>query len=170
MKEGKRVLNDDIRAKKVQVITDNGENLWEMSLDEAKSKAKTLWLDLMLIWQNWDVSIIKMLDYGKHLYRLKKQQQKNKQNTKAPDLKTIRITFKIWDNDLQIRKKQALKFAEKWHPLKVTLMLRGRENHYSDLAYEKMNTFAELLSEVYKIDGNVKRHWNNFIAMFKPIK
>jgi translation initiation factor IF-3 len=31
-------------------------------------------------------------------------------------------------------------------------MLRGRENHYSELAYEKMNTFASLLGEVYKID------------------
>jgi hypothetical protein len=33
-----------------------------------------------------------------------------------------------------------------------------------------MNTFASLLGEVYKIDWNVKRHWNNFISMFKTIK
>jgi len=36
-----------------------------------------------------------MLDYGKFLYKQKKQDQKNKQKGKAPDLKTIKITFKI---------------------------------------------------------------------------
>lgn len=167
MKEEKRVLNDDIRAKNVQVITDDGENLGEMSLDDAKAKAKSLWLDLMLIWQNWDLSIIKMLDYWKHLYRLKKQQQKNKQQTKSPDLKTIKISFKIWDNDLEIKKNQAVKFASKWHPLKVILTLRWRENHYSDIAMEKMKTFSWLIEEVYKVDWGIKRNWNNFIAMYK---
>jgi hypothetical protein len=31
-------------------------------------------------------------------------------------------------------------------------MLRGRENHYAGLAAEKMNTFVESLSEVYKLE------------------
>ncbi|MBT3727545.1 hypothetical protein HOG21_08060 [bacterium] len=49
MKDKKRVLNDDIRARKVQIITDNGENLGEMTLNEAKSIAKEQELDLMEI-------------------------------------------------------------------------------------------------------------------------
>jgi translation initiation factor IF-3 len=49
LKDKKRVLNDDIRARKVQIITDNGENLGEMTLNEAKSIAKEQELDLMEI-------------------------------------------------------------------------------------------------------------------------
>ena len=47
MKEKKRILNDHIRADKVQLITDEGENLGDMSLSEAKQKASDLELDLM---------------------------------------------------------------------------------------------------------------------------
>jgi translation initiation factor IF-3 len=68
--------------------------------------------------------MVKMLDYGKFLYREKKQKQKNKQRTKTADLKTLKITFKISDHDLEVRKNQAEKFAENGHSLKVSLMLR----------------------------------------------
>jgi translation initiation factor IF-3 len=170
MKKDTRILNGDIKANKVQLITDGGENLWEMSLKEARSIAYEKWLDLMLMWRNADLTIIKMLDYWKFLYREKKKEQKNKLIWKNPDLKTIRITFKIWDHDLEIKKKQALKFAEWWHPLKVSLMLRWRENHYASLAFEKMEHFVSLLEEVYKIEWKIRKNWNNFIAILKVIK
>lgn len=170
MREKRKPLNDEIRARKVQIITDEWDNLWEMSMDEAREKAKSLWLDLMEIWKNWDLSIVKMLDYGKFLYKQKKQEQKNKQKWKAPDLKNIRITFKIGDHDLEIRRKQAEKFGQLWHPLKVSLMLRWRENHYEGIASEKINSFVASLEEVYKLEWQVKKNWNTFLAMLKPIK
>ena len=170
MKDKKNALNDNIRARKVQIITDEGENLGEMPLSEAKVMAKEKELDLMEIWKNWDVSIVKMLDYWKHLYRVKKQANKQKVQSKTPDLKTIRITFKIWDHDLENRRTQAEKFWKNHHPLKVSLMLKWRENHYTELASEKMNTFVQSLSETYKLEWNVRKNWNTFIAMLKPIK
>jgi len=170
MKEKQKSLNDDIRASIVQLVSDEGENLWEMSLNEAKAKAKEQWLDLMEIWRNWKVSIVKILDYWKFLYKRKKQDQKNKRKWKTPDLKTIRITFKISEHDLQIRAKQALWFAEHSHPLKVTLMLKWRENHYVDIASEKMKSFVTMIEEVYKIDSEIKKTWNTFTAMLKPKK
>ena len=170
MKEKKKALNGDIRANKVQIITDHWDNLGEMSLSEAKTLAASKELDLMEIWRNGDVCIIKMLDYWKHLYRQKKQEQKQKQKWRTPELKTLRITFKIWDHDLEIRRKQAEKFWKAHHPLKVTLMLKWRENHYANLASEKMNAFVESLSDIYKLEWAVRKNWNTFIAMMKIIK
>lgn len=170
MKDKKRILNRDIKARTVQLITDSWENLGEMSINEARVRAEEQSLDLMEMWKSWDIAIVKILDYWKFLYKQKKQDQKNKQKWKAPDLKTIRITYKIWDHDLEIRKKQALKFGEALHPLKVTLMLRGRENHYWELASEKMTNFVKSLDELYKLEGQIKRSGNTFSAMLKPIK
>ncbi len=170
MKDKKNALNDKIRARKVQIITDEGENLGEMPFSEARTMAKERELDLMEIWKNWDITIVKMLDYWKHLYRQKKQASKQKQQSKTPDLKTIRITFKIWDHDLEIRKNQAEKFGKNHHPLKVTLMLKWRENHYAELASEKINSFVKSLSETYKLEWVVRKNWNTFIAMLKTIK
>jgi translation initiation factor IF-3 len=170
MKEKKKILNYDIKSSTVQLIIEDWDNLWEMPLSEARKKAEELWLDLMEIWKKWDVSIVKMLDYWKYLYKLKKQEQKNKVSTKAPDLKTVRITFKIWEHDLEIKKKQSEHFADGWHPLKVTLMLKWRENQYSKLAFEKISSFVDSIAEIYKLDWDVKKNWNTFIAMLKPKK
>ncbi|PZM85031.1 translation initiation factor IF-3 [Candidatus Gracilibacteria bacterium] len=170
LKEKKKLLNDEIRATKVQLISEDGENLGNMSLDEARSKANSLGLDMMEIGRKDDLSIVKLLDYGKFLYKQKKQDQKNKQKGKAPDLKTIRITFKIGEHDLEIRKNQAEKFAKGGHPLKITLMLRGRENQYENIAKEKMDSFITRIEEFYKLDGAVKKTGNTFTAMLKPNK
>lgn len=170
MKEKNKILNDKIKASTVQVITDNGENLWEMLLSEAKSMAWEKWLDLMEIWRKDDVVIVKILDFWKYLYKQKKQEQKQKQKSKAPDLKSIRITFKIWEHDLDIKKKQAEKFWQAFHPLKVTLSLRWRENQYIDIATEKITKFVSSLDNYYKLEGQIKRNWSTFIAMLKPNK
>lgn len=168
MKDNKRPLNDEIKASKVKLITDEGEVLWEMSLSDAKQKARENALDLMQLWREWDLVIVKMLDYWKFLYKQKKQEQKQKQKWKAPDLKTIKITFKIWDHDLEVKKNQAEKFAKDGHPLKVMLVLRGRENHYEDIAKEKIETFVWMLEEFYKIDKKLVKAWSNFIVMLLP--
>lgn len=168
MKENKRILNDDIRATNIKLINEEGEMLGEMTLSEAKAKAKELSLDLMQLWNDWDRTIVKMLDYGKFLYKQKKQDQKNKQKSKAPDLKTVKITFKIGEHDLEVKKNQASKFAQAWHPLKVVLALRWRENQYEDIAREKIESFIVMLDDFYKIDKKLVKNWSNFIVMMLP--
>lgn len=170
MKEKKRPLNEEIRASTVQVIDDDGVNLWEMSLRDALAKAAELWLDLMEIGKKPEYTIVKMLDFWKYLYKQKKQDQKQKQKWKAPDLKTIKLTFKIGEHDVEIRKNQAIKFWQDWHPLKVVLTMKGRENQHVDIAKEKMNAFILSLSEVYKTDKPLMHTGNNLIVSLQTIK
>lgn len=141
-----------------------------MSLAEALEKARSMEMDVMEIGQREDIVLVKIIDYGKFLYRQKKQDQKAKQKGKAPDLKTIRITYKIGEHDLDVKKKQVEKFSEDGHPLKISLMLRGRENHYGELAGQKIEKFIESISDFYKADAPVKRTGNTFNALLKPKK
>jgi translation initiation factor IF-3 len=169
MSEKRKALNSEIRATKVQVIQDWVGNLWEMQLHEALEKAKEQGLDVMEIGKNWDATIVKIIDYGKFLYKQKKQDQKNKQRSKAPELKTLRITFKIGEHDLEVRKHQAEWFAKDGDNLKVDLMLRWRENQYVEIAKEKMRHFVQMLSEVYKVDKPIIVQWNHIVVTFKPV-
>jgi len=170
MKEKKKRLNWDIRANRVQVIHDTEGNLWEMSLTQALERAREEELDLMEMSQNGDITMVKILDYGKYLYRQKKQQQKQQQKWKTPDMKTIRITYKIGDHDIDVKKKQVEKFAADGHPLKVSLMLRWRENHYGELAAKKIDTFIQDIAEWYTPHAPVKRSGNTFNVLLKVKK
>ena len=76
--------------------------------------------------------------------------------------------FKIGEHDLEVKKNQAEKFAKVGHPLKVMLVLRWRENHYEELATNKIETFVAMLEEFYKIDKKLVKAWSNFIVMMLP--
>jgi len=169
VKEKQRIINEQIKSSRVQLILEDGTSE-EMSINDARIKAREKSLDLMEVWKRWKLSIVKMLDYWKFLYREKKQNQKQKAMWKSLPLKTLKITFKISEHDLNVRKNQAIKFAKVWHPLRVSLMLRWRENHYIDIAREKMNTFIEMLSDIYKLEWRVNKSGNVFTAMLKVIK
>lgn len=49
-------------------------------------------------------------------------------------------------------------------------MLRGRENHYGEIAQNKIENFVESLEDIYKADAPVKRSGNMFNVMLKPKK
>lgn len=170
MKELKKNINSDIKAKNVQLITESWENLGVMSLKEASDKASESWLDLMEIWRKDDLVIVKILDYWKYLYKLKKQEQKNKQNSKAPELKTIKITFNISEHDLDVKRRQAFSFAKDWNPIKLVLVMKWRENQYSDIAKTKLINFIKTLEEFYKVDNEIARVWNMLTVNLKIIK
>ena len=141
-----------------------------MSINDARIHAKEAWLDLMQMSFKNGFAVVKMLDYWKFLYRQKKLDRKNKAGGKSPDLKTLRITFKISDHDMDVKRNQAEKFAKIGHPIKVVLMLRWRENHYSDIAFEKMQIFVEKVQDFYKLDAKISKAGNTLSAMLKVIK
>ncbi len=170
MKEPKKNLNSAIRAKNVQLITEDWENLGIMSLREANEKASESWLDLMEIWRKDDLAIVKILDYWKYLYKLKKNEQKNKQRSKTPELKTIKITFNISEHDLDVRRRQAFGFAKDWNPIKLILAMKWRENQYVDIAKTKILNFAKTLEEFYKLEQDVTKTWNMLNVNLKIIK
>ena len=68
--------------------------------------------------------LAKIMDYGKFLFKQQKSLAKNKNSSKKNELKTIRLTYTIGDHDMEVRRKQAERFAADGHPLKVTLMLK----------------------------------------------
>lgn len=170
MKEPKKNINDEIKAKSIQLITEEWENLWIMPLKEALEKASETWLDLMEMSKKDDLVIAKLIDYWKYLYKLKKLDQKNKQKSKTPELKTVRITFNISEHDLDVKRKQAFSFAKDWNPIKLVLVMKWRENQYWEIARTKILNFITSLEAYYKLDNNVSRVWNMLSANLKPIK
>lgn len=169
MAKDKRI-NDEIQASKLRVINHNWEQLWIIPFEKAMEVAEEAWMDLVEIGEQDWIILAKIMDYWKFMFKQQKNIAKSKSSSKKTELKTIRLTYKIWDHDLEIRKNQALRFAKDEHPLKITLMLRWRENQYAAQANEKITDFVESLSEVYKLDWKIMKTWNTFSAMLHPKK
>lgn len=111
-KDDKRI-NDAITAPQLAVISDEGEFIGKMSRNEALSLAESRDLDLVEMGGVQDgLPLCKIMDYGKYVFKQQKQQSQNKSQAKKTEMKTMKLTYKIGEHDLQVRRNQAEKWAK----------------------------------------------------------
>ena len=118
-------INDEIDFYgQVRVVGENSNNE-VMSIDKARKLAESLDLDLVEINSRVTPPIMKVCNYEKMVYELKKTLKKNRQQAKPP--KEIQLSVNIAENDLKTKENQARKFIEDGFKVKVILIMKGRE-------------------------------------------
>lgn len=141
-------INEAIRARELRVIGTDGEQLGIMSRQEALKVAEEAGVDLVEISPNTDPPVAKIVDWGKYQYQKMKEQQKNRRNNKATELKQMRFGLKIGANDLEIKLRKIRSFLSEGHKVKILIFFRGREMAHRELGYELIDrVIAQLENE-----------------------
>ena len=141
-------INEQIRAREVQVIDEQGEKRGVMKLDEALDLAYEKKLDLVLVAPNVEPPVCKIMNYGKYKFEQTKREKEAKKKQKVLEVKEIRITPNIEQHDFEFKVKNARKFIEDGNKVKITVRFRGRELNYVKLGEDNLNKFIEALSDV----------------------
>lgn len=169
-KDKKQQINDEIRAKEVRVIDENGEMLGVMGITEALDIAEKANLDLVNISPNAEPPVCKILDYGKYRYELQKKEKQAKKNQKVTQIKEIRLSTFIEEHDVLVKANTAAKFLKDGDKLKVSLRFRGRERDYVAKGYEVMEKFTEAVSEYGVVDKKPKMEGRSLVMFLSPKK
>ena len=127
-------------------------------------------LDLVEVAPNAKPPVCKIMDYGKHLYKMKKQLQKQRSSQKKSEVKGIRVSLRTGEHDLQVKIKKARQFLEAGHSLKVALIFKGREISHFDLGKEKMELIKKELTDLAKVDQEPKKQGYNLFMILSPLK
>ena len=128
MSKSKEVLlNDDIRASEVRCLGDDGTQYGVISRNKALSIAEGLGLDLVLIAPDAKPPVCKVMDYGKFKYQQEKKKKEAKKKQKTIEVKEIKLSVKIAQNDINYKIKHAREFLEEGKHVKFRVFLRGRE-------------------------------------------
>ncbi|MFZ1654376.1 MAG: translation initiation factor IF-3 [Candidatus Moraniibacteriota bacterium] len=162
------LVNEQILAAEVVVITEEGENLGTMSPADAMVIAKEKGLDLVEVSPQAVPPVCRVTDYGKMQYHQAKQAQAAKAKQKKVETKGIRLGYRTEKHDLFFKKTQAEKFMLKGNKIKVDLMLRGREKAMGDKAKENLLAFVKTLTVPHKIEENVTRGPRGFSILIAP--
>lgn len=141
-----------------------------MGLDKALQLAKERGLDLVEVSPQAHPPVCRIMDYGKFLYRQRKQDQKHRSKQKKNEVKGIRISLRTGEHDLDVKVKQARKFIDQGNSVKVALIFRGREVTQYDLAAAKMLHLKEALKDVAKCDQEPKKQGYNLFMILSPLK
>lgn len=120
-------MNEQIKAYKVRLISDEGENLGIMTKDAALALARQKELDLVMLSDKDEIPLVKIMDFGKNLYMKKKKMAEGKKKQKVIKVKEIKMRPKIGEHDYDTKMNQAIGFLKEGHKLKVTLVFSGRE-------------------------------------------
>ena len=145
-------MNEAIKADEVRLISENGEQLGVVKLDDAIERAKDVGLDLMEVASNVNPPVAKIINYGKLKYEEKKKAQASKKKQHVVKIKEIRVRPRIDDHDLETKVSRGRKFIEDGCKLKVTLMFRGREMSRTDLGLDVLNRVIEMLSDIAEVE------------------
>ena len=137
------------------MISETGEQIGIVNIEDALNKAKSVGLDLIEIAPEAKPPVCKILDHGKLKYEKKKKKAQNKKKQHVIKLKEIRLRPRIEEHDLMTKLNQGRKFLEDGCKLKVTLMFRGRELARVDLGKVVMEKVIEQLSDIAEIEKDV---------------
>ena len=161
-------INDDIYGySQVRIIGDDIESK-VVSLKEAKDIAESMGLDLIEINSKVNPPILRICDYSKFLYELKKNAKKNKQT--QTQVKEIQLSVSIAQHDLETKAKQAIKFLQDGNKIKVSIRMRGRQMAHSELGLEVMKRFFELVKDYGTIEKQPLTEGRNIWMMLAPLK
>lgn len=154
----KERINNEIRAKEVRVISNEGDNLGILNIKDALAEASRVGLDLIEISSNTNPPIAKIADYGKYKYEQNKKLKKAKAGAKTTETKSIQIKIGTGDNDLALKAKKTSEWLREGHRIKIELFTSGRSKYMPDQFFkERMDRVLHLISENFKISEGYKK-------------
>ncbi|MGJ8654897.1 MAG: translation initiation factor IF-3 [Akkermansiaceae bacterium] len=160
-------VNQYIRAPKVRVVMDNGDQLGVMSSQEALQKAKALGLDLVEITAKSDPPVCKICDFGKHKYQMSKL--KKDKTKSAPKVKEIKFRVRTEAHDYNLKCSRIEKFLDEGNKVKVGLMFRGRENAHKELGVEVLKRVVADMVGMAAVDQPPRLAGRNVSMLLSPL-
>jgi translation initiation factor IF-3 len=160
-------INEEIRDKEVRLISEDSEQLGIMSAAQAMEIAVEHGLDLVKIAPNSVPPVCKIMDYGKYRFEQSKREKEARRNQHVVEIKEIRMSPSIGDNDFNTKLKNGQKFLREGNRLKVAVRFRGREMAHTEIGEELLKRFAAGCDEVATVDKNPKldgRHMSMFLS------
>lgn len=158
-------INDEIRGVETVRIVGDGVESREISIKEAKKIASSLELDLVEINGNVNPPIVKVVDYSKYMFELKKAlKNRNKKNCV---LKEIQLSTNISSNDLNTKVRKAKEFIEDGNKVKVVLTMKGRELARREDSKKSLLAFIVEMDEVAVPESLPRDEGNKCIVILK---
>ena len=139
-------------------------------MSDALAQALAATLDLVEIVSDSDPIVCKIMDYGKHLFEIKKTKAAAKKKQKQQQIKEMKFRPGTEDGDYQVKLKALIRFLESGDKAKVTLKFRGRELAHQELGMEMMQRIEKDLLELGTVEQAAKMEGKQLTMVIAPKK
>jgi translation initiation factor IF-3 len=136
----------------------------------ALAMADEMELDLVEIAAQARPPVVRIIEYSKFAYELKKKKKANKANQSKVVLKEIRFGPNTDEHDFNFKLRHAQKFLGEGNKLKAYVQFRGRNIIYKDRGRDMLSRFAEELGEIGKVEMHPKMEGRRMIMIMAPLQ
>ena len=161
-------VNEEIRDREVRLIGEGGEQLGIMSGAAALQIAIEKDLDLVKIAPGSTPPVCKIMDYGKYRFEQSKREKEARKNQRVIDIKEIRMSPSIGENDFLVKLRNGQKFLADGDRVKVTVRFRGREMAHTNIGEQLLRDFAQRCAEIANLDKQPKLEGRNMSIFLSP--
>ena len=163
-------LNHQIKAPTLRVINEDGEQIGVMKTSEALALAGQHGLDLVEVSPVANPPVAKLIDYAKYKYQQKKLEQQQKKNAKKTEVKTIWISMRISEHDMEIKANKIIEFLSEGDLVRIELRMRGREQAFGELGRQNLVKFLTYIKLPFRTEVPIKRMGGTFSVTVAPSK
>jgi translation initiation factor IF-3 len=161
-------VNREIRAPKVRVIDQTGEQVGVMTIKEALQKAEELGIDLVEIVPEANPPVCKIIDYGKYRYDQTKREKESKKASHQIKVKEIKFKPNINEHDLQTKLRHVRDFLAKGNKVKVSCVFRGREMVHTQIGEKLVQKVIDDLEDIATVESPMKLFGRMLTVVLAP--
>lgn len=161
-------INDDIDARDVRLIDVDGSQLGIVPRDDALALARSKQLDLVLMAAEAEPPVVRIMDYGKHVFEAKKEKSAQRKKQRQTQLKEMKFRPGTEEADYQVKLRNLKRFLDGGDKAKVTLRFRGREMLHQDLGLDLMGRIREDLDELGAVEMEPKMEGRQMTMVIAP--
>lgn len=161
-------INEEIRDKEVRLISNDGEQLGIVTIQKAQDIAVEKGMDLVKIAPQAKPPVCKIMDYGKFRFEQAKREKEARKNQHVIEVKEIRMSPGIGENDFNTKLKNGQKFLQGGDRLKVTIRFRGREMAHTNIGEQLLRDFAAKCADIANLDKQPKLEGRNMSMFLSP--
>ncbi len=139
-----------------------------VSLESALESARKETLDLVEISPDAQPPVCKIMDYGKHVFDIKKKVALQKKKQKQTQVKEMKFRPGTDQGDYDIKLRNLVRFLENGDKAKISLRFRGREMAHQQLGMDMMKRIEADLAELAQVEQFPKMEGRQMIMVLSP--
>ncbi|MPX38457.1 translation initiation factor IF-3 [Moraxella catarrhalis] len=171
MKPSNRLnINEEIRAKEVRLVKEDGEQMGVVDIQTALKVALDVNLDLVEIVADAKPPVCKIMDYKRYLYEQKQKAKEAKKNQKQTQVREIKLRPGTEEADYQVKLRKIVEFLENKDKVKISIRFRGREMAHQEIGKAQLDRIIEDTAEIAIVEQAPKVEGRQMGMLLGPAK
>ncbi|KKR43811.1 translation initiation factor IF-3 [Candidatus Woesebacteria bacterium RIFOXYD1_FULL_41_28] len=158
-----------IRAPSLRVIDSEGKLVGVLGKDDAVRRAKEVGLTLVEIAPNATPPVAKIVDFGKFRYAEEKKARAQAKKVKGGDVKEIRFSPFIAENDFNVRIERIKEFFADKNKVRVVVVFKGPQMRVKHVGYDVIKKIKTVFGDTVITDMEPKFLGKHLVTVISPV-